>query len=219
MRRSVIALFALVVLLVVLVIVDRVGNAIAENRLASQIQQSGVPTRPSVDITGFPFLTQLAGRDFRQIDVSARDVPAGPLRIASISAVATGVHINSSFNGAVVDHIAGSGLVTFAALADAGTGGNGGGGLGLTFSADGPDRVKISAGPVSEEARVTRTGSRTISVQMLNSGDPLSGVLSSLGSFSFTVPKLPGNMRITGLSVTSQGVVITFAASHAPLTQ
>lgn len=213
-------MFSLLVLLVVLVVGDRVANAIAENDFATQAQQAGLGVKPSVDITGFPFLTQLAARDFRQVDLSARNVPAGPLQISSINATATGVHVNSSFNGAVVDHITGSGLVTFAALTDAASGGSGGPGAGIvSMSAAGPSQVRISAGPVSEDASIQQTGPRTISVRMVNNGDLLSGILSSFGSFSFTVPKLPGSMRITGLSVTTQGLVISFAASHAPLTQ
>jgi hypothetical protein len=223
LRGSVIAVFSVIVLLIVLVIADRVGNAIAENDFAGQAQQAGLPVRPSVTITGFPFLTQLVQRDFRQVDFSARNVPAGPLEIASITATATGVHVNSSFNGAVVDHITGTGLVTFAALANGATGsssGSGSGGSGLvSVTAAGPSKVRLSAGPVSEEATIARTGPSTIGVQVVNNGDLLSGILSAFGSFSFTVPKLPAGMQITGVSVTSQGLVITFAASHAPLTQ
>lgn len=223
-RRLVIALFSLLVLLVVLVVADRVGNAIAENDFASQAQKSGFPVRPSVGITGFPFLTQLAARDFREVRFSAHDVPAGPLSISSVNATATGVHVNSSFNRATVDHIAGSGLVTFAALTGAATGGSGGsggsGGPGIvSMTAAGPDRVRISAGPVTEDARVQRAGPDTISVQMVNNGDLLSGILSSFGSFSFTVPKLPAGMQVTGVRVTAQGVVVSFAASRAQLTQ
>ena len=208
-------------LIVVLVIADRAGNAIAENDFATQAQQSGFPVRPSVDITGFPFLTQLAARDFRQVDFSAQNVPAGPLSISRVSAVATGVHVNSSFNGATVDHITGTGLVTFDALTSAGSGGSGGSdGSGVfSMTADGPNRVQVSAGPVTEEAQVQQTGPDTVSVQMLDNGDLLSGILSSFGSFSFTMPKLPGGMRITSVRVTTQGVVVGFAASHAQLTQ
>lgn len=217
MRRWVIVLFSLITLMAVLVVGDRVGNAIAENDFANQAQQSGLAVRPSVTITGFPFLTQLLARDFRKVDFSARDVPAGPLDIASVTATATGVHVNSWFSGAVADHITGSGLVTFTALANAASGGAGPAIVSMT--AAGPSRVRISAGPVSEDAQIQRTGPGTISVRMVNSGDLLSGILSSFGSFSFAVPKLPGGMGITGLSVTARGLVISFGASHAPLTQ
>lgn len=220
-------MFSVIVLLIVLVIADRVGNAVAENDFANQAQQAGLPVRPSVTITGFPFLTQLLQRDFRQVDFSARNVPAGPLEISSITATATGVHVNSSFNGAVVDHITGSGLVTFAALANGATGSSGGSGSGsgpggsglVSVTAAGPDKVRLSAGPVSEEATVVRTAPSTIGVHVVNDGDLLSGILSAFGSFSFTVPELPAGMQITGVSVTSRGLVISFGASHAPLTQ
>jgi hypothetical protein len=206
-----------IVLLIVLVIADRVGNAIAENEFASQAQQSGLPVKPSVDITGFPFLTQLAAGDFNKINISAVNVPAGPLSISRIDATATGVH-PTSMNSATVDHITGTGLVTFDALAGAGGGGAGGSGL-VSMTAAGPDQVQISAGPVTENAKVVRTGPNTISVQMMNNGDLLSGILSSFGSFSFTIPKLPGGMQITNLQVTTGGLSISFAASNARLSQ
>lgn len=219
MRRSVIALFTVVVVLILLAVGDRVANAAAENTIANKIESSGFPAHPSVTITGFPFLTQVAAHDIHQIDISASNVPAGPLELSSVTATATGVHLNSSFNGGTVDQINGSALVTFAALADASGGGSGNSGAGLTVSADGPDRVKISAGPLSEVAQVSQTGPSQISVKVINDGSILGGLLSSFGSFSFTVPKLPAGLKITGVSVTSAGLRITAAARHTQLSE
>jgi hypothetical protein len=204
-------------LLVVLVIADRASAAIAENDAAGQIQSAGLPARPSVSIKGFPFLTQVAAHDIGRVDISASNVAAGPVEIASLNATATGVHLNSGFNAGVIDHISGSALVTFQSLAGAGPGGSGGG-AGVSMAEAGPDTVKITAGPVSEDARVMVTGS-TIRVQVINNGDLISGLLSSFGDFSFTVPKLPAGMTITGVSVTQQGLRIAAAARHTQFSQ
>jgi hypothetical protein len=212
-----IALFSLLALLVVLVIADRASAAIAENDAAGQIQSAGFPGRPSVSIKGFPFLTQVAAHDIRQVDISASNVAAGPVEIASLNATATGVHLNSGFNAGVIDHISGSALVTFQSLAGAGSGGSGGG-AGVSMAEAGPDTVKIIAGPVSEDARVTVSGN-TIRVQVINNGDLISGLLSSFGDISFTVPKLPAGMTITGVSVTQQGLRIAAAAQHTQFSQ
>ena len=221
MRRWVMALFALIVILVLLVIGDRVALAVAENQFADQAVKSGMPVKPSVTIEGFPFLTQLAARDFKKVDISASNIPAGPVNITSVKATLNGMHLNSSFNGATVDHITATGFISFAALANAG-------GLsdlgGVTITAQGSDEMKITAnvgGIVSdtEIAKITQTGPTTISVQVVNSGSPLSGILSSFGSFTFSIPKLPVAVHIQSIVVTPQGLTVTATADHANLTQ
>jgi LmeA-like phospholipid-binding len=217
-RRWVIALFTLIVVLVLLVIGDRVALAVAENDFASQAVSNGMPVKPSVTIEGFPFLTQLIARDFRQVDISASNVPAGPVSITSVKATLTGMHLNSSFSGATVDHISVTAFVSFSSLASAG------GGTGISMSADGPGKVKLTAdigGLVSdtEVAKISQTGPGQISVQVLNSGSALGSVLSSFGSFSFSLPKLPASVHITSVSVTSQGLALTAAADHANLSK
>ena len=106
-------------IIVILVAADRVGAVVAENKMASQIQQQGFPTKPDVKIQGFPFLTQLAARDFKTVVITASNVTEGPLEIASLNATIHGMHINSSFSGATLDSINGSALITFTALANA----------------------------------------------------------------------------------------------------
>ena len=59
-------------IIVVLVVGDRAANAYTEDQMASQIQSSlALSGKPHVTIQGFPFLTQLAARDFRTVDVNA----------------------------------------------------------------------------------------------------------------------------------------------------
>ena len=59
-------------IIVVLVIGDQAAKAYTENQMASQVQSSlGLSGKPHVTIQGFPFLTQLAARDFRTVDVNA----------------------------------------------------------------------------------------------------------------------------------------------------
>jgi hypothetical protein len=211
------ALFALIVVLILLVIGDRVALAVAENDFADQAVANGMPVKPSVTIEGFPFLTQLVVRDFHRVDISASNVPAGPVNITSIKATLTGMHLNSSFNGATVDHITATAFVSFSALASVGNVG------GLTMTADGPDEVKITAGigPLSdtEVAKISQTSPQTISVHVLPSGSALSGLLSSFGSFSFSIPKLPVTVHITSLVVSSQGLTVTATADHVNLSK
>jgi len=212
-------LFGVIVLLLLAVIGDRVANAVAENTVANQIVKNGFPVKPGVTIEGFPFLTQVVAHDIHRIDISASNVPAGPVTISSVKAQLTGVHLNSSFNGGTVDHITGTAFISFSSLASAGGGGVG---TGITMTADGPDKVKISAGigPLSdtEVAKVTKSGNQ-ISVQIQNSGSPISGLLQSFGSFSFTIPKLPAGLEITKVAVTQQGIVVSAAGNHTQLSE
>ena len=216
-RRWVMALFALIVVLILLTIVDRVALAVAENQFANQAVQNGLPVKPSVTIEGFPFLTQLIARDFHKVDISASNVPAGPISITTIKATLTGVHLNSSFNSATVDHLTATAFVSFSDLA------GGGGGDGISMSAAGPDKVKITAGvgPLSdtEVAKISQTGPNQISIRVQNGSSPVSGLLNSFGSFSFSIPKLPASVHITGFAVTPQGLTLAAAADHAVLTK
>jgi hypothetical protein len=90
---------------------------------------------------------------------------------------------------------------------------------------DGPDKLKITtsvAGSAvdTEEAKISQTGPRQISVALLPSASPLSGLLSSFANFSFTLPQgVPASLRITGLSLNAQGLTVTAAADHAALTK
>jgi hypothetical protein len=225
MRRSVMALFTVIVLLILLVIGDRVALAVTENDMAGQFQANGLPVKPSVTIEGFPFLTQLAAKDFKKVDISASNIPVslptgGNLSITSVHATINGLHISSysSTASARVDHMTANVFVSFSSLASAGGIGDG---TGVTFSPVNANTVKITASLAglvsdSEEARVTVTGPQTISVKVLPSGSALGSVLGSFGSFSFNLPKgVPPTLKITNLSLNSQGVTASAAATNA----
>jgi hypothetical protein len=214
--------FGVIVLLILLVIGDRVALAVAENDMADQFVSNGLPVKPSVTIEGFPFLTQLVARDLRKVDISASNIPAGPVTITSATGTLNGLHFNSSFNSATVDHMTVRIFVSFAALAGAGGLGNV---ANLTITPAGPNLLKItgSLGGVlsdTEEAKITQSGPQQISVQAVNNGGALSGVLSQFGSYTFNLPKgVPASLRITGLSLNAQGLTATAAADNAKLSQ
>jgi len=220
-RRWTMTIFAVIVLLILLVIGDRVALAVAENNMADQFVSNGFPVKPSVTIEGFPFLTQLIARDFHKVDISASNVPAGPLTITSAKATLTGMHISSSFKSATADHVSVTLFASFGALAAAG----GLGGTGITVAPAGPNLLKITAslgGVLSdtEEAKVIQTGPREISIQIVNSGSPIGSILSQFGGYRFSLPNgVPPSLHITGVFLNSQGLTITAAADHANLSQ
>jgi hypothetical protein len=188
--------------------------------MASQFVSNGFPSKPNVSIEGFPFLTQLAAKDFKKVDISASNVPAGPVTITSVKATIDGMHITSlsSNASAKVDHVTATAFISFGALAAAGGLGDG---SGITVSQDGPNKLKITAGvggvfSDTEEAKIVQTGPQSISIQVLNTGGPVGSLLSSFGSFSFTLPKgVPASLRITSVVVNSQGLTLSASASNA----
>jgi hypothetical protein len=81
-RRVLITLLLLLVVLgALLVVADRVGANVAEQRIADEVQQEltgrGVQsTAPEVSIGGFPFLTQVLDENYKSISILLRDVTA-----------------------------------------------------------------------------------------------------------------------------------------------
>jgi len=227
MRRSVMAGFIVVVLLILLVIADRVACAVAENQFASQMVAKGLPVKPSVNIEGFPFLNQLLSKDFKKVDISASNVPAGPVTISTVHATIDGLHISSlsSNASARVDHLDATAFVSFGSI----LGGAGiGDATGVTATQDGPDKIKITAGlgglaSDTEELQISQSGPQTISIKLLDNGGALGSIGSILGSassFSFNLPKgVPASLRITHLTLNSQGLTVSAAASNAVLSQ
>jgi LmeA-like phospholipid-binding len=219
-RRSVISTFIIIVLAALLLIADRVGNLIAENEMANQFTANGFPVKPSVNIEGFPFLTQVAAHDFRKVDVSASNIPAGPVTISSLNATLTGMHLSSSWNGATIDKISATAFVSFGALASAG----GLGGTGITASQAGPDKLKVTASvaglvSTSVEASIKQTGPRQITIKVLNDGG-LSSLLSSFSSYTFSLPAgVPPSLRITGLTLNSAGLTLSAGATDATFSE
>lgn len=216
------ALFTVIVLLILLVIADRVALAVTENQFASSFQKNGLPVKPSVTIEGFPFLTQLVAKDFNKVDISASNVPAGPVTITSIHATVNGMHISgySSTASARVDSINATAFISFGAL----IAGSGLGNSGITVTPDGANTVKITAGiggvSDTEEAKITQTGPQTISVQLLSSGGLLGSLFGSFQPFSFSLPKgVPASLKITSLTLNSQGLNVTASATNATFSQ
>jgi hypothetical protein len=222
-RAATVLIIVLVLLVALFVAADRILAAYTQNMIASTIQtQADLSAKPSVTIKGFPFLTQVAARDVRQVDISATNVTAAKTKvtISSLTATATGVHINSSFNGATIDQINGSVLITYSALENV---------LqipGATIAADpsgGANAVTIGEGSLaSATGHVTLTSANRVTVQLDSLGGLaglLSGAFGSSSSYNLTIPALPIGLKVTGLSTTSQGVVLRASAHDTTLSK
>jgi hypothetical protein len=210
----------LIVIILVLVVGDRVALAVTENEIASQFQSSaGLSGKPHVVIQGFPFLTQLAARDFKTVDINATDETTGPLEIASLAATLHGMHI-VNLSTTRIDQFSASALITFAGLADAGGVGTG---QGITLSADGPNKIMVTVniGPISDSgvAQVTQTGPNQVNIRIINAGGIPTSVLGNLVNFNITLPKLPAGVAIQSVSITQQGLMIVATGHDVTLSQ
>jgi hypothetical protein len=220
-RRRKWPFITLIVIIVVLVVGDRAANAYTENQMASQFQSSlALSGKPHVTIQGFPFLTQLAARDFRTVNVNASNETAGPggqLEIASLTATLNGMHIHG-LNSVTIDQFNASALITFTALAHAG-----GIPQGITLAPDGPNQIKANIDILgfssSATAQVTQTGNSKINVKITDFGGIPADVLGNAADFTISIPKLPAGVTIQSISVTQQGLRITVTGHNTTLSQ
>jgi hypothetical protein len=211
-----------IVLAALFVGADFAARAFAENKAASEIQQQGFPKKPSVDIEGFPFLTQVAAHEFHDIQISSSNVTEGPLDIESINASLKDVHINGAFSGGTIGSLVGTAAITFTALSKAMTSEAGPLGrlanAGLTLSAASSDEVKarLNAVVVSGTAvwRVTGTASNDINVQLVSTGGLPSSLLSPVSDITLRLPSLPLGLKIQSISVTPSGLVGTLTGQN-----
>jgi hypothetical protein len=213
LRTFVIALIALIVLLVA---GDFAAKAFAENEIAAQIKSHGFPKKPSVSIAGFPFLTQVIGRDIHKVTISSKNIPEGPVNISRINAVMNGIHLNGGFKSGTVNTLNGSVLVTFQSLARTlnstiGPLGNLVGSSGLRLSAGGPDEVKASLNLLvatgSATWRVSRLSGQELQATMVTSSGVPSSLLGSIRQFTIKIPQLPLGVKIDSVHITQEGVV------------
>lgn len=219
-------LIAFVVLVVLLVAADRISAAVAENQISSRIAAAyGLPHKPSVAISGFPFLTQVVTGSYPEIDVSVSQVQAGGTSVHDLNARFTGVHASLSQllggSGAATvtaDRASGSALVTYAEIDRRLPGG-------LRLRPDGKHllvsgtiryagvRVPLSA---TVALGVTSAGIRVTPVHVTISGGTALPASASAAAFGITVPvtALPLHLKLTSVHVSATGLRIGAAARH-----
>jgi hypothetical protein len=221
-------IIGLVILVVLLVIADFVAKAVAQNVAASQIQKDGFPKKPSVTFGGFPFLTQVAAHDFHQVKLSSTDVPAGPVEITKVNAVANGVHLAGNFQSGTIDQVSGTVLISFGSLDSGltsalGPAGDLLGSVGLKLSSAGPDEVKASVDLLIDSGsatwRVSRPSPTKLTITLVSSSGLPDELLNPIRNYSFTIPKLPFGLTIQKVTVTPAGVVGQISATHVPFSQ
>lgn len=217
-RWPLVLLIVLVVLAALLVVADRVAVRFADNQFATQIQKQGFSSKPDVSIQGFPFLTQLAARDFQNVHITANGEKAGLVTIDDINATIKDIKLNSGFNSGTVSSIDGTGLITFGSLAKAGSSAAGVADLKIARLSNNKAKITANVAGIfsgSGVARVTESNNK-IHVKLLSAGGLPSSLLGGLGSFTIPLPNLPMGMTLQSIMLTSQGAQVHITGHNIP---
>jgi hypothetical protein len=225
-RRARRWVIAFVIIVVVLVVLDFAARVAAENVMASKIQQQGLQHKPSVTIDGFPFLTQLASKNFQQVNLTAADQTEGPVTVTSINATAHNIKLNSyAFSSGTIGSLSGTALISFSSLAntltqEVGPLGSLLHGAGLDLTAAGPGEVKATMNLVvtsgSATWRVTQLSGNRLDIRLAGSSGLPSSLLGSIQDITVQIPKLPLGLTIDSVQVTAAGVVGRISGSNVP---
>ena len=210
-------LIGLVILLLVLLGLDRLGNYVAEQAAASTLKSSqDLAHKPSVDIGGFPFLTQLAAGDFDEITITAKDLPVGDsthqLEISSLRVVLHHLTVSGNFKSVHAQTATATATVSFAELGRT---------LGLEVSYAGDGRItaakQLTIAGTSLRASLTThpelvNGALAFTQTAINNGAQLGGTVTSLLNqavgLSIPLQGIPFHIQVTSLTVDSGGLKI-----------
>jgi hypothetical protein len=225
------ALLVLVVLLLgAAVVADRVGEGIAEERVAAQVaQRGGLAGPPSVDITGFPFLTQaLRGRyDEVRVSLTAEQLgqPAGTTADVSLRGVQ--LPLADALSGSVqevpVDRIDGAATLSYALLAAQLPGGttlaSEGGGVRVTRTVQvlGRDFPLTAAGTVGLAGQDLVVDVDEAAAAGVDVPDAVVDRAADLLDFRYPVPALPFGLQLTGVRAAPDGVHVAVEATGTVL--
>ncbi|WP_411101624.1 DUF2993 domain-containing protein [Streptomyces sp. cmx-4-9] len=235
MRFLRVVVIVAVVLGALLAGVDRWAVGYAEGRLADRIQaRQGLSGSTSVDIHGFPFLTQALSHDLERVDIALKGVDATAdgrkLRLTELDARFHDVKLNGDYTGGTARRAEGEALITWADLTAASQ-------TGATLSYGGaPDKVKVTASVEVLGKSLTHSVVSTISLQ--DAGDGKEGKIVRVRADSVPgdgVPGvekvvrrktdfdrrlddgLPAGLRLTALTSDEAGVHLTLGGSDVAL--
>jgi hypothetical protein len=219
-----------VVLAVLLVAADRVGLLVAERQIAERVQSSeALERRPSVDIEGFPFLTQVLDNRYPTVRLTAQGFPVGSreqrVRLADLDARLHEVRAVDRYTGATARTAEGTALLSYQELSRA---------VGVTLGYAGGGRVQASSSVEVLGRTVTGTASAQVGVA---GGDELtfSGIRVGVPQADISVPEqvtdqlssvfknklslrgLPFHLKIQQLVATEEGVRIAATARDLTL--
>ncbi|MFP3991583.1 DUF2993 domain-containing protein [Streptomyces sp. E11-3] len=121
MRALRIILIITVVLAGIFVAADRLLVGVAEDKAAEKLRTSeGLAQTPDVSIKGFPFLTQVVGGEFDEVQIGIDGLEASTegekMRIEKLNATMHGVAFSDNYSSATANRASGTALISYAEL-------------------------------------------------------------------------------------------------------
>jgi LmeA-like phospholipid-binding len=218
-------LIVVIILAGLLIAADRVAAVVASHEIADRVQTSyNLPSKPSVTVRGFPFLTQVASGNYDEIDLSIAQVASNGVQVDNLDAHLTGVHAPASdvlshgSSSITADRVAGSGTVPFSSVRGRLPQGVKLGTEGGSLKLSGTVHYLGVSIPVTAVA-VLGVGDSGITVTptKVSAGPGVNAPASTIsGQFRFVipVPPLPLHLHVTSVSVTPGGVRVGAAAAN-----
>ncbi|MGI5323729.1 LmeA family phospholipid-binding protein [Actinomadura nitritigenes] len=226
MRKALLGL--LIVVAVGLVVADRVGVRIAQNRIGQQVAaQYNLPRQPDVTIHGIPFLTQVVGGEYDHITVDIGDWTEQGVTVSDVKVDMRGLNapLSDVINGDTTNMTAGTAAASAIIPYD-------------VIKKEAPKEVE-SIGPKGNDLAVDLTGSvlgfqvngtAVVSVKPTSKGIaitpesvgegaaqmPLTLVRQQL-TWIVPVKDLPVGSRISGIEPTAGGLKVTATAHDVNL--
>ena len=221
-------LIAVIVIVILLVAADRVAAVVADRQIASRVETSyHLPSKPSVSVQGFPFLTQVAAGSYHEIDLSIGQVSSGGVQVNDLAAHLMGVHapvrdlFGGKYSNITAAQVTGTGSVPLSTVQSRVP-------QGVQLSPDG-GAVRMSGTvsylgvsvPVSAVASLGVSPSGiTVTPTRISLGSGINAPASAIsGQFRFTIPVtgLPLHLSLTSVSVTPSGFQVSVSAANVAL--
>jgi hypothetical protein len=235
-----VTLIIVIVLGGLLVLTDRIAASIAEDKVATLISQEAgnqgvtMTTEPDVDMGGWPFVTQVFGGEYEQIDIAFHDITAQGVNLPELNVHATNVTAAMSdvLNGAgpvIAQSMTADARLTYDSISDT---------LAQTsapvqLSAEGETLVVKSTIDVfgtqipvegkgdielAENAvRFTVTEMSAVGVQIPPGGEGLVQQFANDLTKEIPLPPLPYNLTLTDVRIEPDAVVLSASANDVPL--
>lgn len=216
-RRSRLPVILLILLVLVggVVLIDRIAVVVTERKVAANLRQNlSMPSDPQVHITGFPFLTQAAAKQFTDVRLTGTSATLDHVQVDALSLRLTNFRPNDDWSSGTAKELWAEGTVGWGQI------------VGLThlpLRYAGGDRavVTYSTTFMGEKVSVECTAALVFdpASQSITLKDPILKVLGYELSSSMTrdliaglvrpIPlELPAGLEVTGLTVTEAGVVL-----------
>jgi hypothetical protein len=224
-------LIAVAILAGLLAVADRVAVAVANRAVAKEIRSAlALPDNPSVQINGFPFLTQALRGRYGDVRVQLSGVKSGPLRDVHVDARLQGVHaplpdlLGGRLKQVPVDQVSGAVAVSYRDLAQA----SGVPGLTLRPASGGlqvAGQVQVLGRQIdaSAVAHVRVDGEDLVvtadQAKISGAAAPPAVVAAAAQLLSFRVSprQLPLALRITGVQTGAEALSVTAEAKDVVL--